>query len=1818
MSLKLKLIILFLSVALIPLLFVSTLTFHNYKKSLETTCLSNLQNTAAFKADKIETYFAGLKDDIEIAQGFYNIKENLPVLIRLANDPNNPQAAASRKILQSQLQHMQSVSDMTDIMLINPEGKIVYANKPGHVFKDMSKGFDAEQKAFTEGKDRVYFSDAYFDSAEDNRFEMLVTAPASDFNGRFIGVIAFEVDMATIYKVIQEATGLGNTGEILVGKKTGSQIVYISPLRHEPQATLTKMITLGEKFGGPIQKAVQGKMGAGQSIDYRGQNVIAAWRYIPSLDWGLVAKIDTDEAFTEAIKLRNLALIILTMVIVLSSITAFSIARSIAEPIKKLSEGAAIIGSGNLDYRIELPLKDEVGQLSRAFDKMTRNLKQTTASRDELNREIAERKQAQESLVSAHRRLVLAQQSAGAGIWDWEIPSGKLDWSPELFRLFGLDPKEQPSFDLWQGVMHPQDCEQAQKRIEQSLQSRTSLDSEYRIFLPNGQIRWVNALGSAAYDENGKPQTMSGICIDITERKEIERALWDSQKRYSSVFHTSPAGIFVTRMTDGLFIEANESYLQIIGYSAEEIREHTSLELNIWVNQEDRKTITNLLRQQGRVDNNETLFRRKNGEIANILFSAVLFEQAGESCILGAMMDVTDRKKAEEALQKNEATLRGILDAAGESIWLFSADGFILTANQTALSRFGKSAEEIIGKHMNNILPMELAQLRMAKLEETVKSALPVDFEDQRGDMVFHHSFYPVKDSDGRVHSVVSFSRDITARLQAEESLRRSREDLNRAQAVANIGSWRLDVQRNELTWSDENHRIFGIPKGSPMTYETFLSTIHPDDLDFVDTKWKACLEGEDYDIEHRLVVDGKTKWVREKAYLEWDKQGALLGGFGITQDISDRKKKEEELYRLNRTLKALGNSNQAIMQVKDESEYLQEVCKIIVRDCGHAMVWIGFAEEDEDRTVRPVASAGFEKGYLQTLNITWADTQRGRGPTGTAIRTGKPSQCSNMQIDPAFEPWRQEAIKRGYASSIVFPLMEGGKAFGAITIYSKEPAPFSEDEVKLLTELATDLAYGIAAIRLRIEHARTEEAVLISEVRYRRLFEAARDGILILDADSGQIVNVNPFIKDMLGYSQEEFLDKKIWEIGLFKNIAATKEAFIELQNKDYIRYENLPFETKDGRRIAVEFVSNVYQVDRKRVFQCNIRDITDRIQAEESLRKSRDELELRVKERTHELAETVIVLKNEFRERVLAENTVKIERKRFFDVLETLPVYVVLLTEDYHVPFANRTFRERFGESDGKRCYEYLFNRPEPCEICETFKVLKTNQPQHWEWMGPDGRYYDIYDFPFTDTDGAHLIMEMGIDITEQKQAQGKQGVTNSLLELFVKKSLRKEYIDAVVEDIRNWSGCEFVGIRIKDNENNIPYESSVGFDDDFLAKENFLNLGHDNCTCMRTILEIPGPSATHSTTDGGSFYCNDSVQFSNGLSQQDKNEYRGNCIKCGFQSIAVIPIRYRDQVIGAIHITDLKKDMVSLSKIQFIETTIAPLVGEAVQRFNAEAELEKYRLNLEELVRQRTLELEKANCQLQSEATHRQQIAENLARSNKDLEQFAYVASHDLQEPLRAVAGFVDLLKRNLQGSLDDKTAEYMNFTVDGARRMQSLVNGLLEYSRVGAKGQKPQQTDSKAALDLAITHLLISIKESQAVVTADELPSVQVDSLQLTQLFQNLIGNAIKFHGQQPPQVHIRAARQDHAWQFAVADNGIGIEPQYAERIFLIFHRLHTRQKYPGTGIGLAICKKIIERHGGKIWVESKPEIGSTFYFTIPDRGETNNENEQLQS
>jgi light-regulated signal transduction histidine kinase (bacteriophytochrome) len=280
--------------------------------------------------------------------------------------------------------------------------------------------------------------------------------------------------------------------------------------------------------------------------------------------------------------------------------------------------------------------------------------------------------------------------------------------------------------------------------------------------------------------------------------------------------------------------------------------------------------------------------------------------------------------------------------------------------------------------------------------------------------------------------------------------------------------------------------------------------------------------------------------------------------------------------------------------------------------------------------------------------------------------------------------------------------------------------------------------------------------------------------------------------------------------------------------------------------------------------------------------------------------------------------------------------------------------------------------------------------------------------------------------------------------------------------------------------------------------------------------------------------------------------------------------------------------------------------------LEDFNAEKvrleDTQRALLNILDDLNQSSEDLRKAHDVLEVRVTERtaelRQRTEELARSNAELEQFAYVASHDLQEPLRMISSYVQLLGRRYKGKIDKDADEFIGFASEGASRMQRMINDLLAYSRIGTRGKNFEPVNLEEVLKRALENLQMAIKEKNAIITHDPLPMAFGDSGQMIQVFQNLIDNAIKFSGEKQPSVHVSYKLEGNDCICSVQDNGIGIAPEYVNRLFLLFQRLHTRKEYPGTGLGLAICKRIIERHGGRIWVKSLPGEGSIFYFKIP--------------
>jgi PAS domain S-box-containing protein len=399
MNLRKKLILIIMAVAILPMAFVGTLGYYNAKTALERLQMAALQSITEFKAKVIEDFIVDQKNHVRIAQLRPNIKKYASILAEFTGDVSSPLHATVVDELDRTLKMYQPVYNYINVMLANPHGNIVYElnrSSASGTIKNSLPGL--WEKAFEEGEKEVYVSDIFLNKTRADQYSVLVTAPISNLEEIYLGVIVFEIDMMSIFKRIQNLTGMGKTGETIIARQEKDAVLFLNPLRHDPSAALVRKAYPGESQTIPFHKALEGDVGCGFSLDYRGREVIAAWQNIPMVNWAMVAKIDVSEALEPATTLRNFVLILIIAVIILSIFLALVLAKSICEPIQMLQKGTEEIGRGNLDHRLDTNIKDEIGQLGRSFNDMAQKLKRVTASRNDLNHEINKRRKAEKDL----------------------------------------------------------------------------------------------------------------------------------------------------------------------------------------------------------------------------------------------------------------------------------------------------------------------------------------------------------------------------------------------------------------------------------------------------------------------------------------------------------------------------------------------------------------------------------------------------------------------------------------------------------------------------------------------------------------------------------------------------------------------------------------------------------------------------------------------------------------------------------------------------------------------------------------------------------------------------------------------------------------------------------------------------------------------------------------------------------------------------------------------------------------------------------------------------------------------------------------------------------------------------------------------------------------------------------------------------------------------------------------------------------------------------------------------------------------------------
>lgn len=817
-------------------------------------------------------------------------------------------------------------------------------------------------------------------------------------------------------------------------------------------------------------------------------------------------------------------------------------------------------------------------------------------------------------------------------------------------------------------------------------------------------------------------------------------------------------------------------------------------------------------------------------------------------------------------LHQEQAMLAAIMDATDVMLAYLDRDFNFLRVNPAYAASCSRRPEELLGQNHFTLFPHPENEVIFCRVRDTGEPVFykdkPFEFPDQpeRGVTYWDWSLAPVKE-EGAVRGLVFSLRETTTYKRAELALAESEE---RFRAMAENSAdviFQMDTG-NLVTYASPALHSFGY-SSAQVVGEPFSKFIPPAELPRALEALRKINSGASISLFGLKLLRGDgTVADCEINATPILRDGRVIGVQGVVRDISERKRTEIKLQRLNHVLKALGNSRRAILLARNEAEYLDEVCRIVVEDCGFRMVWIGYAEEDAERKVRPVAQAGLGSDYLESVRITWDDSELGRGPTGTAIRTGRMAMCRNMLTDPVFAPWRAQALKRGYASSLVLPLSLGGKVFGALTIYAPEPDGFAESEVELLAELAEELAYGVVALREKTAREEAEAALRRNEAQLRTIFNSITEGLVVADL-SGRLIYWNPAAVNIHGFTKIE-----------------------------------------EGQRHLEELVDTF--------------ELTDRAG-------------------------------------------------------EVVPVA---------------------------------------------------------EWPLP-------------------RIL---------------RGETLHGLELRVRR------LDGARQGVFSYSG-----------------------------------------TLARDRQERP--------------------------------------------LLAIVVVR---------DITERK---------------------------------------------QAEMKIRGLNAELQESVALLEEVNQELERSNNDLQQFAYIVSHDLQAPLHTVASFLQLLERRYGDKLDLKGHSYFNYALDGATRMQQLLVDLLGFSRVGGGKLKLQPVDLGELVGRVVFNLQKAIVDCGGEVVIDSsLPVIVADDSQMLHLLQNLIANGLKFHGADPPRIEVFSKDCRNELVLCVRDNGIGIDPRFSEQVFLIFQRLHQRDEYGGTGIGLAICKKIVERHGGRIWVESELGQGATFCISLPMRRE----------
>ncbi len=1124
----------------------------------------------------------------------------------------------------------------------------------------------------------------------------------------------------------------------------------------------------------------------------------------------------------------------------------------------------------------------------------------------------------------------------------------------------------------------------------------------------------------------------------------------------------------------------------------------------------------------------------------------------GDAVFDGLALEITARKAAEEALQQSEAKNRALVAALPDPLFRIRNDGTYV--GFIPADRFQPSVppSQFLGKKVTEILPEPVAGQLMSAIALATESGSAQVCEYQLAEDG-HPKHYETRIAVCGADEVLAIVRDITKRKRAEVALQESEERFRQLAENLTDVFWMVTADRTQTLYvSPAYERIWGHTRESLYRQPaSFRDAIHPEDRQGFIAAFEKEFRG-DFDQEYRIVrPDGSIRWIRERGFPVRNDSGEIYRIAGIAEDITDRKRAEEERDRFF-------NLSLDILAVAGADGYFKRVNPAGTLILGYTTA---------------------EFLSIPIIDFIHADDR---------ARTSHEFQHKLITGEPSLNLENRYRCKDGSYKWLAWTAV---------------PVP------------ADRLTYAVA--RDMTERKQAESALRDSEQKFRTLAENTPDIIARFDREL-RYVYVNPAVQKVTGLSPQEVTGKTNRELGMpdtqvsdwekvLRQIFKTAhETVIELE---YNLSKGARIE-RSGSRIKTsgsvikkrgashELASRIqkpcpllHKLDsqinaaatriqesgaRIQISGARIQESGARIQntLNSPFLKSQDsEVRYYQTRIVPELAADgtvafILCATRDITERKQMEESLRVAQARLHHLLTASPsvIYSSVASGDGGITFMGENVTSMLGYeareflSDSHFWTDRLHPQEAERVTAKLSERLSGNcQALEYRFLHKDGTYRWMYDQVQVVRDAQGNPLEFvgsWTDITERKLAE-------ALLQYRV-------VLEQLIGDI----STHFLNLPPAETDRGI--HQALHALGEFLGVERtyVFQFAESGATIDNTHEWVapgiePRTCRWQNVPAGALSPVWDTIKRGEVLAQSPATE---EFQLEGIQSLLYVPLIAGGTVVGFVGC-----DAVRTAKT-WTEDHIALLriVGEifvtAIERRRFEQELELR--------------------------------AADLARSNAELEQFAYVASHDLQEPLRAVTGYTQLLARRYSGQLDAKADEYIAFAVEGATRMQQLIKDLLMYSRVGTRGKELEPVDFLTVFQAAVANLEVAVAESGATLTHGDLPTVKGDFTQLAQLLQNLLSNALKYRSDQAPVIHVSAQQQNGNMRFSVRDNGIGIDPKYSDRIFQLFQRLHTRDEYPGTGIGLAICKKIVERHGGRIWVESAPGQGSTFYFTIP--------------